>query len=235
MSERARASPFAKNREAIEGTPFAHDVVMDPRWELSGDAGPQRDQDVEWRDLEILSHRNVSPWEIGQRHWTQRDLYTTNGRSDDAGYALGPALHPDVGSYAYVRSPSPISSEVQMAQSFREDSDSTHSQKGMWHRLVRNVFGPSESTPWRSDTRIHDEACSSLSDDGYVDASDITVEVESGEVTLSGTVSDRAEKKRAEELVSACGGVLDVHNRLTIRKDHGDDRFAFTMPTITAS
>src|SRR4051812_34845855 len=43
----------------------------------------------------------------------------------------------------------------------------------------------------RSDTRIHDEVCERLTDDHFVDASEITIEVKESEVTLSGTVASR--------------------------------------------
>jgi hypothetical protein len=47
----------------------------------------------------------MSPWEIGRAHHDQRDLYTRNSRIDDDGYGVGPALHPEEGSYAYPRPP----------------------------------------------------------------------------------------------------------------------------------
>ena len=49
-----------------------------------------------------------------------------------------------------------------------------------------------------------------------------------GEVTLTGTVADRASKRHAETAVEHVRGVVDVHNRLTIRKD--EDDMAFTAP-----
>lgn len=50
-----------------------------------------------------------------------------------------------------------------------------------------------------------------------MDASDIQMEVEQGEVTLRGTVEDRAEKRMAEDAVETIPGVWDIHNRLTLR------------------
>jgi hypothetical protein len=73
----------------------------------------ESDEDVARRDQLALARRRVnkSPWEIGASHWDQRDLYTSNSRIDDAGYARGPNLHPDVGSYAYPRDPREYSLE----------------------------------------------------------------------------------------------------------------------------
>lgn len=69
----------------------------------------------------------------------------------------------------------------------------------------------------RSDARIEEDANEALARDADVDASDIEVQVEDGEVTLSGTVHDRREKRRAEMAIDDVRGVMDVHNRLTIR------------------
>jgi hypothetical protein len=69
----------------------------------------------------------------------------------------------------------------------------------------------------RSDRRIWEDSCERLTQHGLVDASDIQVEVEQGEVTLRGTVEDRAEKRLAEDAIDTIPGVWDIHNRLTLR------------------
>ena len=48
------------------------------------------------------------------------------------------------------------------------------------------------------------------------------------EVTLEGTVTDRASKRLAERITERCRGVEDVHNRLVVRKS--DDDLSFTTP-----
>jgi hypothetical protein len=68
----------------------------------------------------------------------------------------------------------------------------------------------------RSDERIREDACECLMEDDYVDASEIEVEVRDGEVTLSGTVESRDQKRRAESLLEQLSGVSDVHNRLRV-------------------
>lgn len=70
----------------------------------------------------------------------------------------------------------------------------------------------------RSDDRIREDVCDRLSYDDEVDASDITVNVKDGEVTLEGTVTDRYSKHRAEDIADAVHGVRDVHNRLKAKK-----------------
>jgi len=70
----------------------------------------------------------------------------------------------------------------------------------------------------RSDENIKDEINSRLTQHGQLDASDIDVKVSSGEVTLSGTVHSRYEKRLVEDVVEFIAGVKDVHNQLHIRK-----------------
>ncbi len=70
----------------------------------------------------------------------------------------------------------------------------------------------------RSDERIREDVNDRLSWDDQVDASDITVTVSEGEVTLEGTVPDRMSKRHAEDVTEGVLGVKDVHNRLKASK-----------------
>jgi hypothetical protein len=66
----------------------------------------------------------------------------------------------------------------------------------------------------RSDERISDEVHERLTDDSWLDASNIAVSVMTGEVTLSGTVESREAKHRAERIVEDISGVAHVQNNL---------------------
>ena len=68
----------------------------------------------------------------------------------------------------------------------------------------------------RSDERILETVNERLTDHDGVDATDIEVTVQDGEVTLNGMVTSRHEKRTAEDVAWSCGGVRDVHNRLTL-------------------
>jgi len=68
----------------------------------------------------------------------------------------------------------------------------------------------------RSDERIKEDVNDSLSDDPQVDASDINVAVSSCEVTLTGTVKDRWQKRRAEDIAENVSGVKNVENRIKV-------------------
>jgi len=68
----------------------------------------------------------------------------------------------------------------------------------------------------RSDERIREDINEELTRHPGIDATDIDVRVEDGEVTLSGMVDDRRAKRLAEDIAEQCSGVEDVHNELRI-------------------
>ncbi len=70
----------------------------------------------------------------------------------------------------------------------------------------------------RSDSRIEEDINDRLSDHPYLDASDIEVSVENGEVKLSGTVNSRHEKRLAEDLAEMVSGVTHVENRIRVNR-----------------
>lgn len=71
----------------------------------------------------------------------------------------------------------------------------------------------------RSDDRVREDVCDRLEQDHDIDASDIEVKVSGGTVTLSGSVSDRSMKRRAEDLVESIQGVRDVENQIRVARD----------------
>jgi len=74
-----------------------------------------------------------------------------------------------------------------------------------------------------------------LSDDYYLDASEVEVTVENTEVTLTGTVNNRNDKRRAEDLAESVSGVTNVENRLRVKQhrygDYGDTGTTSRTPT----
>jgi hypothetical protein len=85
-------------------------------------------------------------------------------------------------------------------------------QRGGMHR----GRGPKGYT--RSDDRIREDVNDRLSDDPFVDASEIEVSVSSCEVTLSGTVDSREAKRRAEDIAEQVSGVRHVQNNLRVQQ-----------------
>jgi len=70
----------------------------------------------------------------------------------------------------------------------------------------------------RSDERIREDINDRLSDDSFLDATEIDVTVSDGEVTLTGTVENRIDKRRAEDLAEDVSGVKNVQNQLRVKQ-----------------
>ena len=73
----------------------------------------------------------------------------------------------------------------------------------------------------RSDDRIREDVCDRIASWGWVDASDVEVRVQEAEVTLSGQVGTRRDKRLLEEMIDGVPGVLDVHNQIRVRREMG--------------
>ncbi|MDP3868704.1 BON domain-containing protein [Phenylobacterium sp.] len=85
-----------------------------------------------------------------------------------------------------------------------------------FQRPVHRGLGPQGYK--RSDERITEEVHERLTEDAWLDASNITLAVSDGEVTLSGSVTEREAKHRAERLVEDIGGVTHVQNNLRVSR-----------------
>ena len=72
----------------------------------------------------------------------------------------------------------------------------------------------------RSDERIRDDIHDRLMRNSGVDASEVDVKVQNGEVTLTGTCQHRDDKRRIEDIVDDVLGVTEIHNQ--IRRVSGD-------------
>lgn len=83
----------------------------------------------------------------------------------------------------------------------------------------------------RSDERITEDVNEQLTRDPEVDASDIEVRVESGIVTLSGTVDDRQSKRVAEDIANDVWGVKDVQNQIRVHRQEPGSVRDVSQPT----
>lgn len=86
-------------------------------------------------------------------------------------------------------------------------------------RMDHTGRGPANYT--RSDDRITEDASDHLTNDWRVDARNVDVKVDNGEITLDGTVNSREQKHRAEMCVENIGGVRHVQNNLRVN-DYDD-------------
>lgn len=69
----------------------------------------------------------------------------------------------------------------------------------------------------RRDDRILEDINDRLCDNPYIDASEIEVSVEKGDVILTGTVEDKDSKRLAAIIGESVGGVNNVENRLRVK------------------
>lgn len=83
----------------------------------------------------------------------------------------------------------------------------------------------------RSDERILEDLHDRLTEDPRVDARGIELRVEGGEVTLSGTVTERAARHCAEDIAESVSGVRHVRNDLRVQRPDRDDRAAYAAAT----
>lgn len=81
---------------------------------------------------------------------------------------------------------------------------------------TQNHAGRGPRNYQRSDERIRDDVNEELTRHPGLDASDLDVRVNNGEVTLTGTVDNRSAKRMAEDAAESCSGVRDVHNQIRI-------------------
>jgi osmotically-inducible protein OsmY len=65
---------------------------------------------------------------------------------------------------------------------------------------------------------------------GYLNAEEIEIEVNNGQITLKGTVDSRQAKRLAEDIAESVAGVSQVINQLQI-KQQGDEKSWSTMKT----
>jgi osmotically-inducible protein OsmY len=96
---------------------------------------------------------------------------------------------------------------------FGGDDDDRYDYRERSHRGK----GPRNYT--RSDDRIREDINDQLTYHISIDASDIDVEVNGGEVVLTGNVRSRYEKRLAEDIVEDINGVRNVENRIRVNRE----------------
>lgn len=152
------------------------------------------------RESERLYRRNYGPYDRG---WASEGRPTGRGYGGETGRDTSWS-GPSSGAYSQYNSRGVPWSDTgwERGQSQRHGTFAGRGPKGYQ----------------RSDDRILEDVCDRLTDAADVDASEIEVNVANGEVTLSGTVRGRGEKRRSEDLAESIAGVRDVHNNLRVAR-----------------
>jgi len=88
----------------------------------------------------------------------------------------------------------------------------------------------------RSDERIREEINDRLTENEWLDASDVDVNVNSGVVILSGSVDSRYAKRLAEDIADSVSGVINVQNNLRVETQETLSTTGMTgLPTETTA
>jgi osmotically-inducible protein OsmY len=184
-------------------------------------------------------------WENERDDDTRESRYGSYGRSGaERGYSEGMR---DYSSQRYnyptgFRSGESYGNRGYDRESYGREGYDRGGERGWWDRAsdaVASWFGDEEAERRRrmdqqrehrgrgpkgyrrSDERIKEDVNDRLSDDYYLDASDVEVMVTNTEVTLTGTVNSREDKRRAEDLAESVSGVTNVENRLRVKQQSG--------------
>lgn len=147
----------------------------------------------------------------GGRYRTPARLYT--GPHPDAPRYAGPEFMTDNVSASYGR-------DEPYHHGWRDDDGGQGYGYGGGNDMSpsASLRGRGPKNYLRSDERIREDLCERLTDDPFIDAGDITIEVKNGVVTLTGSVEARHLKHRVEDLADHCSGVKDIDNKLVLRK-----------------
>jgi osmotically-inducible protein OsmY len=191
-SPRAWSEP-GYGRGPDDGRPMAGD-----RWRAGEESRNYADR---WRD---------NTW--GPATWAQSDRW----RRETGDYADRTARESNWGAWPREQGWSQEQRPMGESRGYYEDD------RGMTHQFShhreQNYAGRGPKNYRRSDERVREEICDRLTDDSRIDASDIEVTVNNGQVSLSGSVNSREEKRKAEDLIEAIPGVHDVHNNLRVSR-----------------
>lgn len=158
----------------------------------------------------------------GYDEWSRGRDYPSRGRG--RGYEGG------FGGYGYAGDRMPGRSERDWSGHERGFWDKASDEVSSWlgdedaerrrHQDQYRGRGPKGYV--RSDERIREDINDRLTDDWALDATDIDVQVSEREVTLTGEVGSRTDKRRAEDIAESVSGVTNVQNNLRIKSQTTD-------------
>jgi hypothetical protein len=78
----------------------------------------------------------------------------------------------------------------------------------------------------RSDERIKEDISEQLTQHPEIDATEIEVRVQGGEVTLTGTADSRHAKRLAEDIAESASGVKECHNQIRVKQQESESGHA---------
>lgn len=190
--------------------------------ERDRDRDRERDAEIERERQRFQQMRSREEWSRSRpsEHWREdfdRDRWR-EGMQAQVGYGgSGIMVGPDPAGRYWYRGRGTHDERFggPMRDIGREGGHSTIGQR-MSEERRRIGMGPKGYK--RSDERIRDDLCDTLCQAHDLDASDVEVKVQSGEVILTGTVPERHMKLRIEQFADHIPGVVDVNNQIRVKR-----------------
>jgi hypothetical protein len=199
-----------------------------PRGRRQRMEGPYRDYGWEPRESALPEFRDPSlhrmPWDEEEEVWPGRGRGGDRFRRAYQG-VHGEELYPDEGNWSVSRGSrgrpdyfGPTYRGYASGYDLPQDTG-----RNNWS-VPGPYVGRGPKGYWRSNERIYEDVAERLTQHGEIDASDVAIHVENGEVTLTGAVDSRRTKRLAEDIADGVNGVRDVHNELRIAepRDEGE-------------
>jgi len=185
--------------------------------DFSQDDRYRDDQNVDWEGRRWQSSRDRESRDPRSSYENQtRDYTHGTGRANDYG---GPAPQNPMRSWPERNTNRPSGRESSYSQNWGNQAfGNTGASFGGGLSESGRHFGRGPKNWQRSDDRIREDINEELTRNPDVDATEIDVAVNAGEVTLTGTVSDRHERREAEECAWRVSGVKEVHNNVRVHQ-----------------
>lgn len=222
----------------------------------------RRDQQLpndEWRPYENQQQANDAYGERGNQYRQNNDAQA-NYREQYDPYRGHSRFEPGnnwnesqdnySGSYQAQRSNSAYdntASEQYQPESYRQNTPASHGHPHdnsyrnerfnmNWQQgNQQNFRGYGPKNYKRSDARISEDINDRLYDDPYLDASEIEINVKSGEVIIEGTVDSRQSKRFLEDIADSVSGVTHVENRTRVNSRFWEDRNSATQASSNSN
>jgi len=205
-----------------------YDQSFDPNL---GGRNQSRRNDWDYERPSSYQGSNYGSGSYGQSYGSNRDMYGSqrsgfSGRSGQ-GSGYGSSQNRDYYSQGYGSSSSGQGYSSSMdygSQQYGQHGNGSQSQRWGSESSMQSKAGKGPKGYRRSDERIKEEISDMLTSHPEVDPSEVEIKVSTGEVTLTGTVNSRHEKRLIEDLASQVSGVSDVTNQLRVQQQQDSSR-----------
>lgn len=239
---------YDRDRRPEEGWAGGSRSTRRSGWEPVRMTGEDRDWDDDWEDQDTRDREYAdrpyrddqatvdrsSGWGASESRWgrgLRRAVPWGRGRDEGSERWGGMREGSTSGSYP---NPRGARGQERYGPRWGEARKRWESDESRWATGPFTGVGPRGYQ--RSDDRIREDVCELLARHGQLDASNIEVTVQNGEVTLTGFVDSRWAKREAEDVADEAGGVSDVHNQLRVSGERrGQDRVVGTGTDRTTS